>query len=404
MISRFEYQLLEKSEKFYLAVEILECFKNRVPPDIVLFQRLYGYNKAETIYNIIKNYFFINPLSKYEIRKHDYEAPAEIYNARKELEEDKNYQNVHSTLLRGEIPGLNDLELLYGQYSKYIQIIFEKYNLLKLKRKCEVPAASHLNRVGGVAVKLNFNLKGCFEYGAVAAIHDAIEDLYPLVKDKSGKHYDFGRYKEFLDIYIPQNLQSNLKILTNHYNLIIAFVKRYLRENDKAINKKNINDALKHLMDKNYDEIGIYISQMYDILVEDDFDNEKDIIEYIKSKSYNSLYLRGIMNSSMAESNFRLFEIKGVDLSDNSHGKEALSLDGRIRNINKIINWATLGYAMKSTWMPLNNHIRECMEDSFVAAEMIIIRDLMQPQSGMDFMMAALISFNKLDKAFYIGI
>ena len=84
------------------------------------------------------------------------------------------------------------------------------------------------------------------------------------------------------------------------------------------------------------------------------------------------------------------------------HGKDALSLDGRIRNINKNVLWAKLGLQMKSTWIPLNNHIRENLEDSYVAADIIILNDLLEPQSSLDFVTSSLHKFSKLQEVFYV--
>jgi hypothetical protein len=266
-----------------------------------------------------------------------------------------------------------------------------------------LPASSHLNRVGGVSIKLNFNLPGCYEYGSIAAIHDSIEDLFPLILDRNKKRYDFSRYREFIDKFIPDNLQPPIKTLTNHYNLLLSNIVRQLKDNDQAINKKNIIEQLQILLVREFDELDHYIREMHDILYNDDFDKEKDIIEYIKWRCYNELYLKGITKSSKESGDYRIFEIKGVDLSDNAHGKDALSLEGRIRNINKSVNWANYGYGMQSTWQPLNNHIQECMEDSFLSAEVIILKDLLQPQSSMDFIMSSLIIFSKLENVFYVS-
>jgi hypothetical protein len=403
MTSKFEYQLLEKSDNFYLASEILECFKNRITPAVSLLERLYGKNKALAINTQVKNFFDENVLPSYKKpRQHDVNSPAEIFNARQELEEDKNYLSVQSALLDYQVPDLKSLSSLYGPYSEYIREIFSKFIGYRLKRKCELPAVAHLNRVGGVSIKLNFNLPGCYEYGAIAAIHDAIEDLFPIIDDENKKKYDFSRYKEFLDKFIPKNLQMPIKILTNHYNLILSTIISKLKEKDKAIKKKNIINQLEILLVEKLDELDEYIRKMHDVLYKEDLDKEKDIIEYIKLKCYNELYLNGITKSSIESGDYRIFEIKGVDLSDNSHGKDALPLDGRIRNIKKNVNWANYGYGLHSTWVPLNNHIRECMEDSFNSAEILIIKDLLQPQSSMDFVKSSLIIFSELENVFYV--
>ena len=133
----------------------------------------------------------------------------------------------------------------------------------------------------------------------------------------------------------------------------------------------------------------------------EDFDEDENYIQELRWKFYKDLYLNGIANESLQNDNYRIFEIKGIDLSDNAHGKDALSLDGRIRNINKNVYWSKLGFNMKSTWVPLNNHIRENMEDAYESAELIVLRGLLEPQSSLDFVTSSLLKFSKMEEVFY---
>ena len=401
MKANFVLQELEKREKFGLANEVLNFFKRRTPPDLELLKELFGYEKAESIQSIIRTFFKENRLQNPVIRVHDYHAPQEIYMARSELEKDKDYQAVHIALLCNNIPDKKNLEKFYGNYTDAIMKIYGAFIDLQLKRKCDLTSAAHLNRVGGVCVKLKFDESGKYEYGTLAAIHDAIEDLLPLLKNKKGDIYSLENYDEFLDDYIPEELQENVKILTNHYNLILEYVIEILRDEDKSINKKNIIKKINSLHKKQFVGIAAYIDDMEKII--DEFEEpEKEYISELKWKFYEELYLKGIAREAVKLDNYRIFEIKGIDLSDNSHGKDALSLDGRIRNINKNVLWAKLGLQMKSTWIPLNNHIRENLEDSYVAADIIILNDLLEPQSSLDFVTSSLHKFSKLQEVFYV--
>ena len=105
--------------------------------------------------------------------------------------------------------------------------------------------------------------------------------------------------------------------------------------------------------------------------------------------------------SIKTEKDHRIFEIKGVDLSDNAHGKGSLSIDGRIRNINKNHMWAMKGSEIQSTWLPFNNRVDEVLEDALQAAEYLILSDLLQSDSSMDFMMSALQKIKKLEDVFF---
>lgn len=398
----FDIRLLMANPKFPYAMELLDTFKRRQVPDKNLLQRLYGSPKADILQKQVELFFQKYYKTSFTIREHDIDAPVDIYNTRTNLEKDLDYQKIHNYIIEGKVPELSDLEKFYGNFSETIHNFYSQYVNNNLKRRCELPAPSHLNRVAGVAIKLNFNSDGGYKYGAIAALHDVIEDLFPVIRDDEGNHYDFAHYKDFVEKYIPEEIREELKILSNHYDMILAYVVKYLRDNDKSITKNNILDILKWMTGKEQWELNKYIRKMIVLIEKDESINNKEIIEDIKWKCYYELYLNGIANASKNMNNYRLFEIKGIDLLDNFHGKDVLSLDGRIRSIKKNVMWAKLGYSLSSTWMPLNNHIRECMEDAFVAAECVVLKDLLQEQSSIDFIMAGLLKFKKLEDVFYI--
>lgn len=401
MRPKYEREALKHYNNFYNAMEVLEYIKNRSVPTIGLLTRAYGQSKAGLIKEIFENYFDINFKPGLVVREHDYTAPDEVFLARTSLEDDAHYQKIHSSILYNIVPDLEDLRKFYGPYSESVKRIFEQYIYLQLKRKCNISSASHLNRVGGVAIELNFNMAGCFEYGAIAAMHDAIEDLLPLAKSSKRRKYDIENYKEFLDEYIPFVLQPFVKTLTNHYDLVLGYAIRYLKDKDRFINISNILEVLEMLMSKGLEEIEVYIKELYLVLLKSDFDEELDLIDQLKWKCYKDLYLKEIAGKSINEGNYRLFEIKGLDLADNFHGKDSLSIDGKIRSLNKNIIWGKLGYGFHSTWTPLNNHIRETIEEVYISAENIILRDLFEPQSTLDFITATLIKFSRLEEVFY---
>lgn len=399
MKAKLEYEIIKKQNNYYLANEVLNSFKRRKSPDNEILRRLYGDIKWNSIKEIIENYFQENYIAAPIIREHDYDAPEEIYDARTLLENDSDYQRIHIALLCNRIPEVDSIKKFYGEYTDAVLKIFTKFIELQLRRKCDLTAASHLNRVGGVCVKLHFNIPGQYEYGALASIHDAIEDLIMKIKNKKGKIYSLENYDEFLDDYIPEELQNNVKILTNHYNLILDYIINELRDEDRSINKLNLLEKMNTLHRKNFNSIENYIENMNAII--EDFDEDENYIQELRWKFYKDLYLNGIANESLQNDNYRIFEIKGIDLSDNAHGKDALSLDGRIRNINKNVYWSKLGFNMKSTWVPLNNHIRENMEDAYESAELIVLRGLLEPQSSLDFVTSSLLKFSKMEEVFY---
>ncbi len=394
-----ELKRLSREPNYSLANEVFCSIISKTCPEISLLGKLYGEEKANVIFENIKNYFINEKQKILNPRKHNYNNPLEIINARKEVEKNKNFQKIQSAILRYELPSKKDLEIFYGDYVDYIYNIIDVYKRLKLKRKCDLIASSHLSRVGAVVFQLNMNDVGTYKYSSIAMMHDAVEDLldYSELSKDSLLHIDY--YNSFIDDYIPSDLQSSVKILTNHYNFLLNYIVERLKREDKSISIKNILILLEKLLKPYLGDLSIYIEKMYSLITY--FEPEGDLIESVKWECYKSLYLNGIAHACKNCDDFRLFEIKGIDLSDNAHGKNALSSDAKIRNINKNILWGIIGYNMHSNWKPLNDKIQEIIEDALQSAEALILNDLLQTQSSQDFVMSALLKIKKLEAVFY---
>lgn len=394
-----DLKLLQREPNYNLAYEIFNSIISKSCPEVNKLRYLYGEKKAEIIFENIRN-FFINEKKKYLIpRQHNYETPQEIFNARRDIEKNSHFQKIQSSILQDELPSKSDLEVFYGEYAEYVFNIIDVYNRLNLRRKCELNASTHLNRVGAVVFQLNMNDTGTYKYSAIAMMHDAVEDLLDYSKLSRNNKIHIDYYNSFINDFIPEELQQSVKILTNHYNFIINYIEAQLKSNDKSISTNNILRILEKLSKKKIGELSKYVGRMYELLSY--FEPEGDLIESAKWECYKSLYLNGIAEECKYCDDYRLFEIKGVDLSDNAHGKGALSTNAKIRNINKNILWGIIGYRVHSSWKPLNDKIQEIIEDSLQSAEAIILTDLLQNQSSQDFVMSALYKIRKLEAVFY---
>jgi hypothetical protein len=402
MSSKLDLERLKKDHNYYLAKEILVCIIEGICPEIKVLEKLYGSNTASQIRDIIKKFLGQNISGNLIPRKHAQNPATEIFDARTKVESNKHYQLIHSQLLNYNLPDINNLDFFYGSYSSEVFKIFKTYLNAGLKRKCDLSAVTHLHRVGAVVFEMGLNDDHFFKYSTIGALHDSIEDLLNLVNDENDNSIGILNYKKFLDEFLPSNLQSSIKTLTNHYDLILQFVVGKLKAEDKALTIRNIQHEIKKLLELNIEEINIYVRRMKDLLDNTEFLPDEDIFLAAKWACYKTLYLDNIAFSSKENDDYRLFEIKGIDLSDNSHGKDALSIESKIRNIIKNTLWGTKGYALHSTWIPLNRHIEEILEDSLCAAECIILKDLLENQSYLDFIMSALIKFKKLEMIFYV--
>jgi hypothetical protein len=395
-----DIELLKSQKNFKTALLILQDILNGSCPDLPLLEKLYGGKKAKIIQAIIKEYLISADLKNRIVRATNDDAPMEIALARREVENDVNYQKIHASILLNKVPDVKALEIFYGEYALYVRRILELYAQMNLKRKCEISASSHLNRVGACVFQLKMNDTGKYNYSSTAVMHDSIEDLLRLTTSADGKGIDAEKYNKFIEEYIPKDLQNGVKILTNHYNLIISFITGKLKEEDKAFSRKNILTELHSIEKQKPAELIKYVSKMIELISKIEVDENE--LDTIKWECYKNLYLEGIAHSTILKDDHRIYEIKGVDLSDNSHGKGSLSIDARIRNINKNLMWGIKGYAMQSSWKPFNDHIEEVVQDALFSAEFIILNDLLKPDSSMDFMMSTLLKIEKLENVFFV--
>jgi hypothetical protein len=235
-----DIELLKTQKNYKTAFSILQDVLSGRCPDMVLLERLYGSKKSRIIQSIIKEYLTKGNFKNRIVRTTNEDAPMEIALARREVENDVNYQKIHSSILLNKVPDIKSLEIFYGEYSSYVRKILEMYAQLNLKRKCEISASSHLNRVGACVFQLKMNDTGKYDYSSTAIMHDSIEDLLRLSTAPNGKGIDVDKYNSLIEKYIPEDLQSAIKILTNHYNLIISFITGKLLDEDKAFTRKNI--------------------------------------------------------------------------------------------------------------------------------------------------------------------
>ncbi|MCU0372083.1 MAG: hypothetical protein MUE56_02420 [Ignavibacteria bacterium] len=390
---------LKLNKNYKIAYTILyEILENRCP-DFYLLEALYGNQKAVTISDMLKSYFAGRKTVNLRPRLNNFDGPRDIILARRKLEQDSNYQRVHEALLLNKYPDIEGLRVFYGDYTHYVMEIFSMYIELNLKRKCEISAATHLNRVGSMAYQMKMNDYGDYKYSAIAVMHDTIEDLLHLTNSSETGTIDGELYDNFVNLYIPSELQEPVKILTNHFNSILNYILENLENEDKAFILRNVLTELEKIINSGLPEFSGYAGKMYDLfskitIEEVGFDN-------LKWECYKSLYLNGIADDVIKNNDYRLFEIKGIDLSDNAHGKGSLSIDARIRNINKNMLWVSIGGKLGSTWKPFNDHLAEIKEDALQSAQYIILNDLLQPHSSLDFMMSALLKIEKLKDVFY---
>lgn len=395
-----EIALSISDHRYQSARTILEEIKLRNTPSEKLLSELFPPDLVKIVRDDLDVFFSDNFLPKKKVRHHIDSAPTEISDARSKAEKMPSFQALHSSLLTCRRPDQEILKEFYGEYADFALTVFELFRNYKMFRKCGLPSAVHLNRVGAISSIININDSGSKLYSAIAVGHDLIEDMLYKAVDEFGVHYGFDRYDEFIHKFIPSELREGISILTNHYDLIIKYVIEFLDERGVGINNGTILFALESLMTGEHQLLSKYAGKTLDVLK--GLPPETKDLNLIRWVCYKDLYLKDIAQLSKKVDNFRFYEIKSFDLSDNGHGIGSLSMDARMKNLLKQEAWAREGYQFQTKWEPINRRIMELNEDILVFAEYFVIRDLMEYQSIQDFLFSALHKIKSLEKIFYI--
>jgi len=391
---------LKEETNYRFAAEFLESLLRKEIPAESIISKLYGAHRIRLVNEMIENFLTKNTFTGKHPRK-SLDPVTEIQQKRIELEKNLDYQNLQTKLLLGKLPELSDFKPIYGGYSSEVRRVFELFNINNLKRKCGVPAVAHLNRVASLIWAIHMDTGENFHYIATAAFHDSIEDLLNVIKDDTGMKFSVDRLDDFLTFLVPEELRRSVLMLTNIYDLILTRIATELRNEDKAFRQENILLKIDEMMSStNRPSIPVYMKIMRDTLLNTVI--EEDILQEAKWVCYKNLYINQLADYTKEIKDFRLYQIKAVDLSDNAHGREALSLEGRIKNIIKLGIWADAGFNMHSTWEPLNNYIMEVHSEALTHSRYLVIKDLLEPHSSLDFLYSSLMKIKQLESIFFV--
>lgn len=391
-------QRLQKDEKYPAAISFLSSIiSGKLPPKTIL-ENLYGADLVDIVHTFIQNFLKVKNFSELTPRLHQL-APSEIDKQRTALETNSNFQAIQAKLLFNQLPDEVTFRPLYGEYSAAIRNAFGLFLQLGLIRRCGISSTAHYNRVAAIVWGLKMDDEYINKYTTVAGLHDVVEDLLNILKDRNGRFYGIHRYDEFVDEFIPNELQEHVKLLTNNYDLILGYIYQKFIKTDRSMTKKNLLNAIEVQQRRNSGELSHHFEKMHELLY--NLDLKVEVYKNAKWFCYENLYIHNMALSTKEMNDFRTFQIKAVDLLDNAHGRDSLAMEGRIRNIIKLGIWASQGYKLQSDWPPLNDFVMEVYEEALVHAEHLVIKDLFEPQSQQDFLVSALIKFEKLKPIFY---
>lgn len=328
-------------------------------------------------------------------------APSPITDARVMIAKDKNYQKIHNELLKFRIPDVKNLKKFFGEYSKTVQLSYKIFIEAKKLRKSGISMTCHHNRVACTFYELIKDNPEVHYYSAIAALHDFIEDLMYSVKDEKGQRFTIDNYEEFVNKFIPKDLQEPIMLLTNHYDMILKYVDYHLDRQGRRFNKENLLEFLGHMRPDTMAQLGSFVGKIILIVKESEYTetSSKDYLEEIKWKSYTELYIPELVKISYKDKEHLLLLVKLVDLSDNNNALEGMDLPSKIKNIRKSIITCDLISKLDKAKL-LEDYVLELREDALVKAEFIVIKDLMMQESVLDFYVDALVKIEKMKDVF----
>ncbi len=368
-------------------------------PDKADIAEIYGKGNADRLFDHIS--LFVKRNGRIGIRRERPSAPAsrDIRGERARIENDPAFDAPHRLLLSGTAPSVRDLEPLYGAYAPAVEKAFHVYVDRNIRRKCLIPSASHLNRVGAVVYALGMDDDGTRRYAAIGALHDVIEDLLTKVTTGGRTAYGIERYSDFVLDFVPPDLIAMVELLTNRSGLLIEVIGDKLKEKGYSFNKRWVLVHLDELRDSADSELHGSFDRLRDFL--GDMDAKDFDPESVAWKCYQHFYISDLATKAHREENYRPFEIKAVDLADNAIGRDALALDGRIRNLIKIQTWVKHGRDLNPSWPPLIRRLDELQEDALSAAEDLVRDRLFRGVASADYITSAFETIAKLESVFY---
>ncbi len=394
-----EISMLRKSPRYKYARIVLDSLLNRQVPDEKILKKLYK-NPYKKIIEFSQRFIQEDYGAP---REHDMDAPTLISDARVAVAKDRNFQAMHHELLDFKVPEKKHLEKFFGKYADSVALSYKLFIQQKKIRKSGISMTCHHNRVACTFFELNKDNPEIRWYASVAALHDFIEDLMYNLKDEEGNRYTIANYQEFLDKMIPKELQDPVKLLTNHYDMILKYVDYHLDRRGKRFNKDNVLEFLKSLDYQTYTQLKDFIIKTINVIESSPYEetSSKDYLEDIKWKCYTGLYIPEIVKMSYEDKAHLVLLIKIVDLSDNNHGLDSMDQTSKIKNIRKSVITSDLIAGLESGRL-LSPYIREIREDALVKAEYFVLKDLMHQESCQDFFVDALVKIHRMKDVFFV--
>jgi len=366
-------------DRYYAAKELLSSLLQGTHPDKEVLSKIYGGQLVDLMYKNFYNYVNSDLFFKGDIRLHEPNPPKEISECRERILLDSYSAGIESDLhsAKSPIPSIERLEPAFGRFSSYVH---ENYKLLKepsLKRKGTVYYVVHPNSVAFTVKELftpktpnsSVDMDNILISTTAGALHDSPEELVT----------DLSNYDRFMSTMIPRELQEPVRVLTNHYDMILESAKEYFFQRQASPNKKMLIKYLSR-SGAQYKSLSYYTDRLAQFINETDslYNNSKGgLLKDLKKPVYDNLYIIDFWDMSQKLNNYSHNEIKIIDLSDNSEAINHLNYESRGDSATKRQIFCDTGFSKDNLPPHVKIHLRELQDDALTDAETIVLQEIM---------------------------
>lgn len=407
---------IERQRRELSELMLLDVLKAKMPSISVLTE-LYGRDNLQIVVEILLDFIdhkaFPYIDSGKKVRPLADITQSELYKKQKEAQSTFFYQNFEAHLNKWDLPEKEEIQDFFGEYTDIVLKNFKAFNDLKKTRSCDLPYTKHLLRNVVMAHVIGFDNnsgKPSNYYKTVWALHDSVEELVYSIRDEKGRmKYGLDKIPQFLDDFIPTEMQEDVLMVTNKSDLIL----KYLDSKNYSLRSKQemmygLNALLKS---KKYDYLRSDVLKMKDILKKANIPSGRDaFFEDAKWEFYDKIFINDLGEQAYKTDHLALFEGKGIlDLFDNYVGRHARKLEDRRRSIQKMERWVRKSEKLLERarnegrrYEFFERKVLEAMNHANYGAREMLINYLAQPMSNIDHLRSALVSIEQFKRILYV--
>jgi hypothetical protein len=404
-------------EREQLAEEVVTDILRGKFPNLNSLKDLYGHDRLWNVSDTIEHFLELS-IDSYLAAGNKLRHLVDIRNSdifikHQESQSSNIFFEMEKRINKWELPDKDQMKDFYGDYYVFVTKSFREFQKLRKDRNCERPYVNHLLRTSAMAKTLGFDAKSgkpAKYYTALWALHDTVEELlYDIRKDNGRRKYGLESISDFLNDYVPRDMQEDIMMVTNKNDIILDHLKakRFSLET-----KKEMDLSLASLLkEEKYGFIHEDVIKARDVLGNINIKSGREAFEIdVRWSFYRKLFIDGLAETAYERNHFALFEGKGcVDLLDNCTSILPENIRRARRAMLKIRLWADEADEIilrakeqnKAPPIYFQENVWQTMNYANYAARKFLISYFAEPVSQSGHLDAALKSINILKPVLY---